>query len=60
MPRKKVVPEENPEQVNDMEMETQPLEEGAESLEQPPADTPQEETSPPTAGEEPPQPDPPS
>lgn len=56
MPRKKIVPEENPEQVNDMEMEAQAQEEG---VEQPPADVPQEEASPPAAGEEAPQPDPP-
>ena len=35
MPRKKVIPEENPEQVNDVEMELQTMEEG---VEQPPAD----------------------
>ena len=52
MPRKKVIPEENPEQVNDMEMEPQALEEGAESLEQPPADIPQEDVTFPDAGEE--------
>ncbi len=56
MPRKKVVPEENPEQVNDMEMEAQAQEEG---VEQPPADAPQEEASPPAAGEEAHQSDPP-
>ena len=46
MPRKKVIPEENAEQVNDMEMEPQALEEGAEGLEQPPADIPQEAETP--------------
>lgn len=56
MPRKKVVPEENPEQVNDMEMEAQAQGEG---VEQPPADAPQEEASPPAAGEEAHQSDPP-
>lgn len=56
MPRKKVVPEENPEQVNDMEMEAQAQEEGVEQL---PADVPQEEASPPAAGEEAHQSDPP-
>lgn len=48
MPRKKVVPEENPEQVNDMEMEAQAQEEG---VGHPPTDAPQEEVSPPAAGE---------
>ena len=57
MPRKKIVPEENPEQANDQEMEKLAQEEG---VEQPPADVPQEEASPPAAGEEPPQPDQPS
>ena len=47
MPRKKVVPEENPEQVNDMEMEAQAQEEG---VGHPPTDAPQEEVSPPAAG----------
>ena len=57
MPRKKVVlQEENPEQVNDMEMEAQIQGEG---VEQPPADAPQKEASPPAVGEEPLQPDPP-
>ena len=49
MPRKKVIPEENPEQVNNMEMEPQVPEEG---MEQPPADTPQEAETPPDTGEE--------
>ena len=53
MPRKKVILEENPEQVNDMEMEPQALEEGAEGMEQPPdADVPQEDVIFPAAGEE--------
>ena len=53
MPRKKVIPEENPEQVNDMEMEPQALEEGAEGMEQPStADVPQEDVTSPAAGEE--------
>lgn len=53
MPRKKVIPEENPEQVNDMEMEAQALEEGAEGLEQPPAaDVPQEDVTFPATDEE--------
>lgn len=56
MPRKKVVPEENPEQVNDMEMEAQAQEEG---VGQPPADVPQAEAPPPAAGEEAHQSDPP-
>ncbi len=38
MPRKKVNPVEEPEQVNDMEMESQIPDEGAEGLEQPPQD----------------------
>ena len=51
MPRKKVVPEE-PEQVNDVEMEAQTMEEG---VEQPPADIPQEtETLPDTSQDVPP------
>ena len=46
MPRKKVILEENPEQVNNMEMEPQALEEGAEGMEQPPdADVPQEDVT---------------
>lgn len=53
MPRKKVILEENPEQVNNMEMEPQALEEGAEGMEQPPdADVPQEDVTSPVAGEE--------
>ena len=55
MPRKKVVPTEEPEQVNDME--TQVQEESTESLEQP-TDVSQEEVSLPAGGEETPQPDP--
>lgn len=49
MPRKKVVPTEEPEQVNDME--TQVQEESTESLEQP-TDVSQEEVSLPAGGEE--------
>ena len=53
MPRKKVIPEENPEQVNDVEMEPQALEEGAEGMEQrPAADVPQEDVTFPATGEE--------
>ena len=51
MPRKKVVPEE-PEQVNDMELEPQVPEEVVESLDQPPADVPQEDATPHADGEE--------
>ena len=52
MPRKKVIPEENPEQVSDMEMEPQIPEEGVEGLEQPSAGIPQEAEAPPDSGEE--------
>ena len=50
MPRKKVVPEE-PEQVNDMELEPQAQEENTEGLEQPAADVLQEDTALPASGE---------
>ena len=52
MPRKKVNPVEEPEQVNDMEMEPQVPEETAEGLEQPPTDDLQEDTPLPAVGEE--------
>ena len=50
MPRKKVVPEE-PEQVNDMELEPQAQEENTEGLEQPAADVLQEDTALPASSE---------
>ena len=42
MPRKKVNPVEEPEQVNDTELESQVTEDAVEGLEQPPADVPPE------------------
>ena len=60
MPRKKIVPAEEPEQVNDMELEPQVPEEVVEGLDQPPADVPQEDAALPASGEEPTPPDPPS
>lgn len=61
MPRKKIVPEENPEQVNDMELEIEPQapEEAAEGLAPPPTDVLQEDTAPSAGGEAAPPPDPP-
>ena len=52
MPRKKVNPVEEPEQVNDTELESQVTEDAVEGLEQPPADVPPEDVSPPTVDEE--------
>ena len=59
MPRKKVNPVEEPEQVNDTELESQVTEDAVEGLEQPPADIPPEDVSPPTVDEEAPLPEPP-
>ena len=59
MPRKKVNPVEEPEQINDTEMELQAPEEAAEGLDQPPTDVPQEDTIPTVVGEEAPPLDPP-
>lgn len=59
MARKKTIPAEEPEQVNDMEMEMelQVPEEATEGLDQPPVDVPQGDTVLPTGGEEAPQSD---
>ena len=51
MPRKKVNPVEEPEQVNDMELEPQAQEENTEGLEQPAADVLQEDTALPASSE---------
>ncbi len=59
MARKKTIPAEEPEQINDMEMEPQAPEEATEGLDQPPADVPQGDAVLPTGGEETTPPDPP-
>ena len=51
MPRKKVNPVEEPEQVNDTELESQVTEDAVEGLEQPAADVLQEDTALPASGE---------
>ena len=54
--QKDFVPEES-EQINGTELEPQVTEDAVEGLEQPPADAPQEDVSPPTAGEDAPPPE---